>query len=270
MWFGPHPSPLPQGEGATLLSGVFNVRCDRGVSMQEFKYLELRSTTLVTAPICRTGQNNDRKLLLFNKLLPERLEARLAQKTLIRNVLRKNNPDKQGLRVTSSGFSLLELTIVIVIISVLLVVAISRLLVLLVDAERVTMETTAGVLRSALGMKVAQHIVRQKVGGLRALEGSNPMDQLAQLPPNYLGERHGADPQALEDGNWYFDADSRQLVYLVRHKGYFSGGLADPPRAVFAVRLVYADLNGNGVYDAGVDEVEGLRLAAVKPYTWKR
>jgi len=29
------PSPLPQGEGATLLSGVFNARCDRGVSTQE-------------------------------------------------------------------------------------------------------------------------------------------------------------------------------------------------------------------------------------------
>jgi len=167
------------------------------------------------------------------------------------------------------GFSLLELVVVIVIISILLVVAISRLLALQVDAERVALETVTGTLRSAIGIKVAEYLVRQDMAGMRRLEGSNPMNRLAEVPGNYLGELDAPDPATLEDGNWYFDTRARTLVYLVHNKGYFSGGAAgEPPRARFTIRLVYADRNGNGVYDAGVDAIEGLRLAALEPYRW--
>lgn len=174
------------------------------------------------------------------------------------------------LKARAGGFSLLELIIVIIIISILLVVAISRLLALQVDAERVAMEMVLGTLRSAIGIKVAEHIARQDIRGLAQLEGSNPMERLAELPANYLGALDHPDPKALRDGSWYFDTRDRVLVYLVRHKGYFSGGLPDPPRARFAVRLLYADRNGNGRYDQGVDAIEGVRLAPIEPYRWTR
>ena len=186
------------------------------------------------------------------------------------------NRGSQGLngwgctRRSHRGFSLLELVVVIVIISVLLVMAISRLLALQVDAERVTMETVAGVLRSAIGMKVAQAIVEMKVADLSAMEGGNPMDLLAETPHNYLGERDGVDPATLEDGNWYFDKRAGTLVYLVRNKSFFTDGLANPPRARFALRLVYSDKNGNGVFNPGVDVIEGLRLSPVEAYSWSR
>ena len=170
----------------------------------------------------------------------------------------------------NKGFSLIELVIVIVIISVLMVLAMSRLLALMVDAERVTMETVAGTIRSAIGMKVAEHIVKSKVPALSALEGSNPMALLAETPQNYLGELDGADPSKLEDGNWYYDRRDQALVYLVHHKSFFSGGQADPPRARFAMKLVYSDRNGNGVFDKGVDEIQGLRLGPMEPYSWSR
>jgi general secretion pathway protein G len=170
----------------------------------------------------------------------------------------------------NGGFSLLELVIVIVIISALLTMAISRLLALQVDAERVAMETVAGTLRSAIGIKIAEHIVSQDVPGLARLVGSNPMDRLAEVPANYLGVRDGADPATLEDGNWYFDAREGALVYLVRNRAYFTGGMADPSRARFAIRLVYSDRNGNGQYEPGIDRIEGLRLAPLEPYAWKQ
>lgn len=166
------------------------------------------------------------------------------------------------------GFTLLELTVVVVIVALLVVIAIERLLAIQADAERVMMETVVGTLRSALGMKVAESLVKHETAKLPLLEGSNPMDRLAELPPNYLGALDRPDPGTLEDGHWYFDISSRTLVYLVRHKARFEGGLADPPRARFKVQVVYADRNGNGRYDAGVDAVEGLRLAPVEPYRW--
>ena len=170
----------------------------------------------------------------------------------------------------SRGFSLLELVIVIVIISVLLAVAISRLLALQVDAERVAMETVAGTIRSAIGIKIAEHIVNQDVPGLARLVGTNPMDRLAELPGNYLGVQDGVNPATLADGNWYYDRREGALVYLVRNTGFFRGGLDNPPRARFAIRLVYSDRNGNGVFDPGVERVEGLRLAPLEPYQWVR
>lgn len=175
-----------------------------------------------------------------------------------------------GANEANAGFSLLELVVVIVIISVLLVLAISRLLALQVDAERVTMEMVAGTLRSSIGMKVAESIVKSRVSDLKIFEGSNPMDLLAEVPRNYLGEKDDVDPWKLEDGNWYFDKRDKALVYLVRNKGFFEGGASNPPRARFAVRLVYSDRNGNGIFDREIDTVEGLRLSPVEPYSWSR
>jgi len=166
------------------------------------------------------------------------------------------------------GFSLLELVIVIVIVSVLLVVAVDKLLALQVDAERVAMEQVAGVVRSGLGIKVAESIVRNDMRAIAALEGSNPMDRLAQLPVNYLGELEASDVGSQKDGNWYFDTRERVLVYLVRNKSFFQGGVGDPPRARFAIRVVYTDRNSNGRYDHGVDSLEGVRLAVLEPYRW--
>lgn len=171
-------------------------------------------------------------------------------------------------RQRQRGFSLLELVVVIIVISVLLVVAVDKLLALQVDAERVAMEQVAGTLRSALGIKVAESIVRNDMRAIATLEGSNPMDRLAQLPVNYLGEHDGPDPASLEDGNWYFDTRERVLVYLVRNKGFFEGEAGDPPRTRFAIRVVYTDRNSNGRYDHGVDSLEGVRLAALEPYRW--
>jgi prepilin-type N-terminal cleavage/methylation domain-containing protein len=195
------------------------------------------------------------KALIVSRLAKGRLAAAERQKT----DAKKN-----------SGFSLLELTVVIIIVSLLAVIVIARLLAIMVDAERVTMETVAGTLRSALGITVAEAIVKQDLGALETLEGSNPMERLAETPTNYLGAFDSPDPASFEDGNWYFDRRVGELVYLVRNREHFGGGAVNPPRARFMVRLVYTDRNGNGQFDRGIDSTEGLRLAPVEPYRWRR
>jgi len=169
-----------------------------------------------------------------------------------------------------AGFSLLELVVVTIIVSILTVVAIQRLLVLQVDAERVVMESVVGSLRSGIGIKVAEKIVRQRIADLPAMEASNPIRLLAEVPNNYLGELSGIDPATLSPGSWYFDTQNGVLVYLVDNGRYFLGGLDNPPRVRFAVRLVYADKNSNGIYDAGMDIIEGLKLASLESYQWVR
>jgi type II secretory pathway pseudopilin PulG len=170
---------------------------------------------------------------------------------------------------TSGGFSLFELVVVVIIISIFFVAIASRLWGLQVDAERAAMEQTVGVLDSAIGIKVATHIAQGDIAGLRTLDRSNPMNQLAKLPKNYLGEVNEASAH-IEDGNWYFDTRSHYLVYLVRNKSYFISKLEAPARARFVLQLVYEGRNENQAFDPGINGIAGLQLVAVEPYTWAK
>lgn len=154
----------------------------------------------------------------------------------------------------------------IVIISLLIAAALERLWPLQVDAERVAMEQVAGSLRSALGIRVAELLLKDDVGGLRALEGSNPMDRLSEVPRNYRGVFKGADPATVEGGSWYFDAANGVLVYRVRNADYFRSPAGTPAEARFAIRVYYSEgLLRNRQVSA---EPLGAQLAVVEPYEW--
>ena len=169
----------------------------------------------------------------------------------------------------ASGFSLLELVVVIVLIGVLLGVAIERMLVLKAQAERSAMESVLGSLRSGITIRMAELIAKGRMREIANLVDANPFDVLAEAPENYLGELFGPDPAVLEPGKWYFDSRDRMLCYLPESVDYFRPGGAGAPRARFRIQPVFEDLNRNGRFDRGVDPVRGLRLVAVEPYEWR-
>lgn len=166
------------------------------------------------------------------------------------------------------GFSLIEVVIVVILISILYIIGVGKLLEMRVDAESVALENAVGTLRSALSIEVAAHIARDNMQGLYALEGSNPMNRLSEKPRNYLGELAGPDPATIEGGEWYFDTRDATLVYRVKYADHFKTTLLGPPRARFAVRLDYDDVNGNRVFDTGMEEIRGVRLDALESYAW--
>lgn len=165
-------------------------------------------------------------------------------------------------RRRGSGFSLLELVVVLCLIAVLSVFALDRLWATQVEAEKVAMEQVLGTLRSALGIKVANYFVQNDLAGVRDLTDTNPMDRLSEVPANYLGALAGADPQRLAAGSWYFDVPGKALIYRVRNQDYFRGGLSKPARARFAIRVVYEERS------KGRNEIAGAALVALEPYTW--
>jgi len=167
------------------------------------------------------------------------------------------------------GFSLLELLIVIVILSVLLVVAIDRLLVLRIEAERATVQTVIGALRSALYIQFAGAAARGEIRRMDTAGGSNPMVHLAETPDGYIGEFYGPDPAVFEPGTWYFDLRDRALVYVVRFPQPFVTPLAGPPRLRLTVEPDYEDVDRNGRFDPGRDPVRGLKLVPLEPFFWR-
>lgn len=168
----------------------------------------------------------------------------------------------------SAGYSYMEMIVALTVISLLVAIAIDRLMPLQVDAERTALESTVGALRSALGIKVAEYLSSGNARELPSIAGSNPMELLAEQPKNYVGARSGVALGEVDGGRWYFDTDSRLLVYRVLNDQTFVGDLTPYANIKFKVELVFADMNGNQTFDPGVDGVSGARLAAQTLYHW--
>lgn len=166
------------------------------------------------------------------------------------------------------AFTLLELVLVILIISLLGLLAIDRILDYRVDAERAMIKTTVGNIRSALGLEIAARVVRRRSHTINDLENSNPVQLLAQPPGNYLGEIP-SDTQVNETGVWYFNTSESALVYRLRFDEYFRSSLEGPARVRHRIKLVYKDNNQNNRYDRGIDAVTGLDLVPLENYRWE-
>ncbi len=167
------------------------------------------------------------------------------------------------------GFSLFELLIVVVVISLLLVVAVDRLLAVRYEAERAMVQSVTGALRSALDIDFAGAAAKGELARIGQAAGSNPMTRLAEKPETYAGEFFGPQPELFEPGSWYFDTRDRALVYVVRFPEQFVSPLAGPPRVRLTVVPDYDDLDRNGRFDAGRDPVRGLKLVPLEPFHWK-
>ena len=162
-----------------------------------------------------------------------------------------------------AGFTLFELVIVIVIIAVLAAVFLDRVQANLEAAERMAMETQARAISSALQLQMAAMITRGRGHELGSLTRTNPMDWLVAKPPNFLGEL-SAEPKGEEAlGNWYYDQDARQLVYLVRRGESFTADAQGRKQVRYAVVAIYDESDRSRNY------VAGMLFQPVEPYRWR-
>lgn len=164
-------------------------------------------------------------------------------------------------------FSLLELVVVIILVVVLVITALENLLPLRGQAESARFAQTLGALRGALGLSVSERVLRGGLPAVAELANENPFTWLAVAPDGYIGATGQLDPAALPPGGWGFDEQSHTLIYRVRYPEYFQGGDPDLPHIRLAVRLNYADRNGNRRFD-DADSLHGVALVALDDYAW--
>lgn len=167
-----------------------------------------------------------------------------------------------------AGFSLLELTIVVILVVMLFLFVADRLLPLRGDAESAQVASVIGSLRSALGLEVASRIVEHGPQSVTDLQGSNPMALLQDWPENYLGERSAANNGEIPRGAWYFDETSGELHYRVRFPQYLAGEPDSPVELRWRVRLQFDDRDGDGRFDAETETLRGVRLARLDEHRW--
>ncbi|NIR58086.1 MAG: prepilin-type cleavage/methylation domain-containing protein [Gammaproteobacteria bacterium] len=172
-------------------------------------------------------------------------------------------------RARTGGFSLLELAVVTCLVAILATIGLYKIWELRVAAERAGVMHVVGSIRSALGIEIAHRVAESRVGTIPELDGTNPMDLLAQRPRTYIGEHADPTPGRIAPGRWYFDATAGALVYRVRFEQAVETTLTGPKRLRFEVAVVYGDRDRNGRFDPARDEVYGADLVALEPYAWK-
>ena len=166
-----------------------------------------------------------------------------------------------------SGFTLLELVVVIIVISILGLFAIDRVWSLRAAAEQASVKQVVGTIKSALGLEVARLALEGKMSNVAKLEKTNPMLLLSQTPENYLGVKTDSS-HTTEPGTWYFDKNQKALIYNVTYSENFKTTLKGTPRIRYRIKLIYNDRNKNKRFDVRYDSIAGLNLITIDKYSW--
>ena len=119
------------------------------------------------------------------------------------------------------GATFVEFAVSLVLMAIFVVVLLDRALYYQEYAEKTAMETTAKNIRTGLRYKVADLILDNRMSQISALADENPLNWLAERPPNYLGELDSV-PAEEPKGQWYFDKRNKELVYTVNNRRHFS------------------------------------------------
>ena len=166
------------------------------------------------------------------------------------------------------GFSLLEIIVVVVIISILFGLALEHLFKWRITAEQTSVQKLRSEMRDALKLEVATYYAKGQMPSILQLVGSNPLNYAIEKPSSYIGERKRLNLEDLSPGEWVFDSTNKVLIYKVRYPKHFSTKLAGIKRIELKVSLVFADIDKNRRFSQGVDTIEGLRLTSTENYVW--
>ena len=189
--------------------------------------------------------------------------------------------------------SRLELVFAIIVILVLISVFLNYMVVMLARAEQAMVDNSITRINSALRLQAMQVYVDDAFTGIAAMRHANPVRLLEQQPewdvsdhlesvqlatmvkarseaalPNYAGEMGGDAATDLEPGSWYFDTDSRALVYIVRNAELFRSELPGRARLRYRLELNYDDQDSDGRFTPGIDRYRDVELQPVDDYQW--
>jgi prepilin-type N-terminal cleavage/methylation domain-containing protein len=170
--------------------------------------------------------------------------------------------------VSTRGFTLIELVVVVIIVGVIAGFALDRLLPLVGRAQRAAFLQVQSELRSALLLEAAERLTRGQDATLPELAGVNPMTLLLEVPANYLGTLDASANRPLPRASWFYDPHEARLVYTVGRHTRFAAREGPKDRIELAVSFAFEDRDGDGAYNAAVDDFAGLRLVSVHAYDW--
>ena len=161
----------------------------------------------------------------------------------------------------AAGFTLIELVVVIIVVSLLAATAVDRLFYYQERAEKAVMEATLAAFKMGLQIRLAELSMTNRGNHAAELEQQNPVRWLNEPPSNYAGDYHAP----AERGSWTFATDSHELIYVPQNTNYLSWEQADQRELRFQVRLRYEEIEHAG---GKLKAPAGVVLISARPYSW--
>ena len=194
--------------------------------------------------------------------------------------MKKSRPENPGLSTQHSvpspgspvsgfrqtGFTLIELVVVITLVVVLGATLLNRVTFYQERAEQVAMAEVAGALQSALLLQYGRLVTHGAEAKVSTLAVANPMDWLARKPRNYTGEFYDPAPSSITPGNWVFDLKARGLIYVPDLAEHFVPGKDGKKWIRYRVSLMYDP--APITHGQPAQELVGALFEPVEPYRW--
>jgi general secretion pathway protein G len=166
-----------------------------------------------------------------------------------------------------TGFTLIELIVVIAVLSVLIATFLNRVEFYQELAEKTAMEQNIGAIQNALTLQHSKHYVRGNLDDISLLPTENPMKWLQTLPQNYAGEFFDPKPTSVLPGSWIFDTKSHELIYVLNRTDHFVPGKDNGKWIRFHIEEQYEAIKNNSV--AGQNkELAGTVFAPIEKVHW--
>ena len=167
------------------------------------------------------------------------------------------------MRRAARGVSALEFLFAVMMIGTLMFFFLQRVDYYRERAEKASMEQLARDIGSALRIRVAELMLASRWEEIARLESANPVEALELQVGNYAGAGSRAAEGSVEEGRWYFDRDTRELVYFPRQASNFATAPGERPRVSWHV-VVIREAPRKGA----PPRASWARLELVKPYRW--
>lgn len=169
-----------------------------------------------------------------------------------------------------SGFSLVELVAVAVVIAVLAAVLFRLAADYAEEAEKTAMEAVASGVRAALHLRVAGLIAQNADEAIPALAAQNPIDWLSDKPHLYAGAFEGvASVDAVQPRSWYYDTHARELVYRVERTRHLQSPRNPQHDIRFKVWIEQGALMTDMAPAATLRGLRRVEFTPVETYDWR-
>lgn len=162
---------------------------------------------------------------------------------------------------------MLEFAVAVAAIGILSGILLNRLHYYQELAEKADMEYTIGAIKSALSLRMATMLVDGRAQEFNLLAQENPMDWLEETPRHYRGRIANNIGGQTSAGGWYFDSDTRSLVYVVENGDHFQPNSDGRKR----VRLRVISLRNQPsptLDDGAAQATDSVALSLIEPYKW--
>jgi type II secretory pathway pseudopilin PulG len=159
---------------------------------------------------------------------------------------------------------MLELTLVVLIVSVLVVLAFERIAALRAEMERASVQQTVAAMQTALALEFARRASLPDTPPAAGLVGANALRMLDPPPSGYQPRARHADWEQAPHGTWFFDPERGAMVYRASVPAALPGD-GERPIAAWKARAEGRDLDGDGTVEPGTEPVTGIRLVRLPP-----